>query len=331
MTKRPQERTDLSLPRTTGPIELSQEGFVDAHNHLWIDPIPGAAAGALELQNWDLISSGLNAFRQQGGTAVLDCQPGECGRDGHKLRQLSAACRVAVIGCTGFHLPKYYPSEHWLFSAGPDEAFNYFLDELRNGMRETQNAARPVRPGFIKIACQASLADSPLALMEGAARAAQLTGVALAVHTERGAAAEAILDQLERFGLDASRVILCHLDKRPDSGLHQALAERGALLEYDTFFRPKYSPEQNLWPLLEDMAAAGYTTAVAAATDMADIEMWSAGGVGGHLTQMITVVKPRLAAMGFTEKHIDSFLGGNISARLVPQPEAGAEVPKEHV
>ena len=64
--------------------------------------------------------------------------------------------------------------------------------------------------------------------------------------------------------------MLCHIDKRPDVGLHRDLAAAGVLLEYDTFFRPKYDPERNVWPLVERMLADGYAASIAIGTDLAD-------------------------------------------------------------
>ena len=42
------------------------------------------------------------------------------------------------------------------------------------------------------------------------------------------------------------------------------------MLAYDTFFRPKYDPERNLWPQISAMVAAGLNHVVALATDVAE-------------------------------------------------------------
>jgi phosphotriesterase-related protein len=63
---------------------------------------------------------------------------------------------------------------------------------------------------------------------------------------------------------------LRHIDKRPDHGLHAELTQAGVMLAYDTFFRPKYDPERNLWPQISAMVAAGLNHVVALATDVAE-------------------------------------------------------------
>jgi hypothetical protein len=77
------------------------------------------------------------------------------------------------------------------------------------------------------------------------------------MHTEKGTAVE---DRSCNFSSTRAshpqRLVFCHVDKRPDFAFHQAIAQSGAMLEYDTFFRPKYQPEQTVWPLLEKMIGA---------------------------------------------------------------------------
>jgi 5-phospho-D-xylono-1,4-lactonase len=221
-----------------------------------------------------------------------------------------------VIACTGFHRQRYYPDGHWLWQAASARAARYFLSELNSGLEETLSLPQAARAGFIKIACEALLADTPQAALEGAAAAAVESGAALQVHTEQGQSAEAILETLLDFGLSASQIVLCHMDKRPDIGLHRALAQAGVLLEYDTFYRPKYAPQLRLWPLIEQMAAEGYTSALALATDMAETSLWRSLGGGPGLDGFLTLIQPALVAMGLSPMAIAAMLGGNIASRL---------------
>jgi predicted metal-dependent phosphotriesterase family hydrolase len=167
----------------------------------------------------------------------------------------------------------------------------------------------------VKAACEATLDATPLALLEGAAWATLQTGAALAIHTEQGQAAEVIIRFLEIRGVGMDRVILCHMDKRPDFGLQRELAQAGVLLEFDTFHRPKYNPEANLWPLIERMAAAGLDGSIALATDMADPALWAYGGGPGPAS-LPDSIRSRLRALDLQEEAIVGMLGHNIAARL---------------
>ena len=246
-----------ALTTVLGPLAAAEVGVTDAHQHVWIEPLPGVEPGAPVLADFSAAGAGLRAYRAAGGSALLDCQPDGAGRNAAKLAALSRSSGVAIVACTGFHLRKYYPPDHWLWSATESEAGDYFIRELRDGVSESP-AEEAIRTGFIKIACGANLAQTPGGLLAAAAEASRQTGAALLVHTEQGAAAEEILRRLDDFGAVPGRVVLCHVDKRPDVGLHRNLAAAGVLLEYDTFFRPKYDPERNVWPLVEQMLADGY-------------------------------------------------------------------------
>jgi len=333
-----------------GPVPPEALGVTDAHSHLYIAPVPGGAAGAPVLIDVEGVARELAGFRALGGGAIVDCQPGGCGRDGRVLRQLSERTGIHVVAATGFHRRVYYPADAPLFDLSAEAAAGYFLGEIREGLEETRPAdpspqlspegrggqASPegrgseiVYPGVIKIAAEGTLDASPPALFEAAAAVARETGYAIEVHTERGAAVEELLAFFGGRALSPRRLVFCHVDKRPDFGLHRELAQAGVLLEYDTFFRPKYDPERGVWPLLGKMAAAGLAGRVALATDMADSTLWAelrpklgaelGGGPG--LAGIFTIIKARLEQMGLPGETIAGLLGGNIAIRIATSDE----------
>jgi phosphotriesterase-related protein len=306
-----------------GPVPAESLGVTDAHSHLYIAPVPGGAADAPVLTDSEGVARELIAFRALGGAAIVDCQPGGCGRDGRVLRQLSQQTGVHIVASTGFHRRVYYPADAPLFSLSAARAADVFRGEIRNGLAETRadaagNGTLPVLPGVIKIAAEATPDASPLALFEAAAAVAMETGYAIEMHTERGASVEAFLDFFLARGLAPGRLVFCHVDKRPDFGLHRELATAGVLLEYDTFFRPKYEPERGVWPLLAQMVAAGLAGRVALATDMADPLLWAELGGGPGLAGIFTIIRARLEQIGIAEGTITALLGGNIAGTLAP-------------
>ena len=75
------------------PFHMSSLGITDAHNHMWIEPVPGADPGGPVLNQFDPILKELIEYREKGGGTLLDCQPEGCGRDGNKLLALSKASK----------------------------------------------------------------------------------------------------------------------------------------------------------------------------------------------------------------------------------------------
>ena len=300
-----------SVQTVTGLIAVQRLGVVDAHNHVWIAPDERLPPAMPRLCDQSAIQAELSDYRQAGGTAIVDCQPGGCGRDGRMLARLARASGVYLVACTGFHLRQYYPAHHWLWQASAEQAARLFVNEVRYGLEETTDTPHPVRAGFIKIACQARLEQTSLGLLEAAAMASLQTGSPLMAHTERGLDAERIVGRLTGWGVPASRLALAHMDKRPDRGLHRALADAGVLLIYDTFYRPKYDPDHNLLPLLEHMLGAGYERRIAIGTDMADASFWQRLGGRPGLTGLFSTILPRLQNIGLSSAVISRLTGGN--------------------
>ena len=300
----------------SGPISPSSLKVVDAHNHLWIEAVDGGSPGSPHLTDYDAILSELKEYFEAGGAAIVDCQPGGCGRNGTRLLELSRESGVAVIAATGFHRRTYYPGSWWMWGAPSQAIARYFIDEVQSGLRETLELPEAVRAGFIKCACESTVAETPQAPLEAAAWAAAELGLCVEVHTEKGADAKGILDFFVGRGVRAGQIVLCHMDKRPDLGLHRSLAEAGACLEYDTFYRPKYAPDRNVWSLIEAMVLNGFDNSIALATDMAEASMWRHLGGRPGLTGFVKEIRPRLEEMRLGTPAIQNLIGGNIARRL---------------
>jgi phosphotriesterase-related protein len=295
-----------------GPSQAEWTGTIDAHNHIWIDPVPGAAPDSPVLNDPGRILSELSDYRLAGGAAIVDCQPGGCGRNANRLVWLSQQSDLPVIGCTGFHRRRYYPPEAPIWSLDEDQLARQFVSELQDGMAETRLTPQPAQAGFIKVAAEATLDETPQAALAAAAAAAVQTGAALQVHTEKGAQAGEVVEYFTQKGVAASQLLICHIDKRPDHGLHAELAQAGVMLEYDTFYRPKYDPQRNLWPLIDFMVASGLDHMVALATDLAESAQWQHYGGGPGLAAFPTDVRSRLAARNCDPAVIQRLTGGNI-------------------
>ena len=305
-----------------GLVAPAELGVTDAHSHVWIEPVEGANLAGLILDDVSAIATELQDYKAQGGGAIVDCQPGGVGRNGLQLRTISEASGVHIIASTGFHLRRYYPPDAALWSMTIVAAADYFLNEIEYGLQESRDAVSPVYPGVIKIAAELTLATSPIALFEAAAAAARLSGLAIEMHTEQGADVARLLEFFLAQGVPPQQLVFCHVDKRPDFGLHQELARAGVLLEYDTFVRPKYQPDQNAWPLLRQMIAAGLAGSVALPTDCALTSMWLNFGGGPGPAAFLTQVAARLNSLQVDPNTETDLLGRNIARRLaVAQPE----------
>ena len=299
-----------------GLIDHMLLGVTDAHNHVWIEAVAGAESAAPVLDEEEKIIEELRSYRADGGTSLLDCQLRGSGRNGNMLARLATQSGVNLIACKGFHRRKYYPPEYRLFTASETKIAEHFISEYTTALEECQDEEVAVRAGFIKIALEVDWKEIPQAALEATAAAAFETGALIAIHTEKGLLAEKAILYFDNQHIKPHQLVLCHMDKRPDFGLHSEIARFGTLLEYDTFFRPKYEPETRLWPLLFDMLAYGFDDSIALATDMAEKEMYTSIGKGPGLASLPREISARLSRANQSDDVIRQLIGGNISRRL---------------
>jgi predicted metal-dependent phosphotriesterase family hydrolase len=306
-----------------GVTEQIPGGVVDGHAHVWIDQIDEVSGeGIFVLTDEDAIARELTDFRGAGGAAVIDCQPPQTGRNLGRLARLSRLSGVTIIASTGFHLPRYYRPGEGPWAGTESAARVLFERELTVGVAN-KSGEEQIRVGVIKTAHPGDLDAQFVPLLRAALEASDRTGACVLIHTEKGAGVEPLADFIEGEGGDPRRVVLCHMDKRADPGLHQELADRGFLLEYDTFYRPKYGPEENLWPLLERMLKDGYREAISCGLDLADPLMWRFSGDTGGMPGLPTQITARLEGLGASTDDLSALLRQNILGRVANAHLAG--------
>lgn len=304
----------------TGTVAVEAVQLADGHEHVWIKPAGGVSEDArIELNDYPRIRQELEAFKAAGGTLLVDCQPGGAGRDTRQLRRLSEETGVLITATTGAHQRKYYPPDSWQWRAGVDEAARYFISELTEGTRESlgeESGAEPVRAAIIKIGYEGVIEGQTEVLMEAAAVASRQTGASILFHTEMGRNIEALIPFFEKHGVAPNRLYMCHVDKRPDVGLHRELARAGVLLGYDTFGRPKYDPDHNVWRLIPALAADGLAHGMAVCLDFAFPSMWRSFGGEPGLTFIQSDILPHLAQIGLDAATIKRLTAQNVANRL---------------
>jgi phosphotriesterase-related protein len=113
--------------------------------------------------------------------------------------------------------------------ASEEALYDWMLAELQSGIEDTGFKA-----GWIKL----SAGDDGMTRLEerilrAAARAAKATDALIGSHTIRGRVVMDQLDIIEAEGGSASRFLSIHTQAEADFGLHKAVFERGAWIEYD--------------------------------------------------------------------------------------------------
>lgn len=262
-----------NIQAVTGLHTIDKIGMVDAHVHIWAKD-ERCNLNISEVSNRAVVEHCIENFKLNGGRLAVDCTPYGCGRNGNVLYSISQKTGIDIVSVTGFHLQKYYPVNSKVWNYSLEQAQLFFKKEVDQGLEETINSGKDIKAGIIKIPFTGSLDDKYKTLTDAALSTSLETGIPVLVHTERGKNVEWFADYIENSGLSPQKVVFCHVDKRNDIGVHKDLASRGFYLEYDTFLRPKYNPEKNVYVLMENMLIDGFKDSLMIGTDISENAMW---------------------------------------------------------
>lgn len=219
-------RAYLEPPRETMPkdprVTIENLGFVRANLV--------SLADNLVMDDPAIAIRELRDVRALGGSAIVDMTTIGLGRRIEELPEISRRSGLHVIAGCGFYVDRSLPE--WVRNADVDELAEMLVRELRDGVGETG-----IRPGIIgEIGTTFPTTETELKALRAAAVASVETGAAVNVHLAgNGAYALDVLAVLTSEGMAPAHVIFSHLDTWLDREYHRAVAESGAVLEYDTF------------------------------------------------------------------------------------------------
>ena len=291
-----------------GPLPGAKLGHCQMHEHIFVLPTPNSVKyPALEISDEEKSLQELLAYRNAGGSAILDAQPLGAGRDIAALKRLSANSGVHIIATTGYHLPAFYEADHWIFTETKQQLQARFLAELTKGV--DVGGGEKVFPGAVKSAIGN---DGPAGRLEiclrAAAAAAAEAGVPLIMHTEKGIGALEAIRMCVEEGMQPCRIAVCHVDRQAsDFAPHDAIAETGVFMEYDTIARYKYHDDESERALIAHMIQQGYAEKILIALDTTAARLTSYGDPAAPgLDFILKEFIPALRAMGLSGDIIDT-------------------------
>ena len=304
-----------------GQVDPLLLGHCQMHEHLFVQHGPAALQNSdLCLDSFPKTVQEMLVYRAAGGQALVDAQPVGSGRMATALCEASRESGVHVVASTGFHRPLFYPDGHWLFTTPVDRLQALFLQELMEGMFDDGMTAWPrvqasTNPetgslptaGIIKVAAgpdglpKTEEASVPFL---AAARAAASSGAPVLIHTEGGLHGASLVRFFCEQDIPANRVIVSHLDKRPDNGKAiRDVLDLGAWVCLDTLLRPRYVSEEREMKLIAELVQAGYLDRLTLGLDVTRARMRSYGGATG-LDDLLMQVVPALLRYGLEAEAI---------------------------
>ncbi|MBX3030486.1 MAG: phosphotriesterase-related protein [Chloroflexi bacterium] len=272
-----------------GPVDASTLGFGLPHEHLRIDLISVFPAAMLafdfQLIDEELQTDEVRLFRDAvqaagwpGSPWIVDVTTdARMGRDPLFLRRVSESLDLPVVmGCGRYREPWYEP--------GFAERSTRGLAELLTAEIEQGVDGTGIRPGIIGElgADRDFVSPAEERTLRAAAIAHARTGLPITLHARFGQVGIAQLDILEDAGVRPERIIVGHTDTDPDLDYHEAIARRGAWVQYDCIRgRVPLVPERRVRYLLE-ARRRGFLDRVLLSHDVCALSMLRAYGGTGY-------------------------------------------------
>jgi phosphotriesterase-related protein len=297
----------------TGDLAPDQLGGTDYHEHLFqTSPL---LAGD-ELDDLELSARETSELHAAGIETLVDLTPIGLGRNPTGLREISVRTGVRIVAATGVHREAHYPAGHWVRDLDEAALAKRFEHELRDGIAvadpSAEAASSGVRAGVIKVGIGYwSISPFERRVLAATGAAHRATGAPVVCHLEMGTAGFEAASVLEAAGVRRDKLVLAHVDRNPDPGLHLELAASGVYLGYDGASRAKYWPDSTLIDCLVAVAAGGGSDRLLLGGDVGRRSSFTAyGGLPG-MAYLPRRFVPRLRAAGGQEL---------VSAVLVDNP-----------
>jgi phosphotriesterase-related protein len=306
-----QDQPAATVTTVLGEVDASSLGRTNCHEHLFqVTPLlPGD-----ELDDEDASGREAAMLRRSGFEAMIDATPTCLGRDPAALARISRLTGLHIVATTGAHREAHYGDGHWLTELDEAQLASRFAADVEVGMADRDapggieerkaNPARtdvgaPIRAGVLKAGIGYwGWTTFERRVLAAVATTHLRTGTPVLVHLEHGSATFELLDLLGADGVPADAVLLAHVDRNPDPGLHAELAATGAYLGYDGFARTRNWPDSVLIDCLVRAAELGASERLLLGGDVARRSRYVAYGGRPGLSYLGTRVIPRLERAG---------------------------------
>ena len=319
------EMMDKRIYQTVlGQIGEEELGHCQPHEHIYIvDTIDQEICPLICMNNLPLSAKELCLYHERGGDTVVDSNPLATGRDALALQDISRLSGVNIIATTGYHIPKFYPAGHWIWTTPEEELTELFSSEITEGMYLGGSYVWPevrtsVRAGLIKaVITKEGLSDPhTVRLLTAAGKASVRTGASIMIHTD-GVDELKLIDLLAgKIGVDTGSILVCHVDRQvEDLRIHEEIASTGVFMEYDTITLFQFHNNADELRMLRHMADRGYIDQILISTDPETDRMKAYGGKVG-IDYILEHFIPLMRLTGFSEDEITKITRRNPAKAL---------------
>lgn len=284
---------------TLGPKRREELGMILPHEHVFVDLRTPDQPGYGEAEIAEVVAlmvPQIEAIKRQGVTLLVECTTGGVGRRADIDLAVSKAADFPIVVPTGNYREPWMPA--WIAEASESDLEQWMVSELTEGMEDTG-----VLAGWIKLSAgDDGITPLEARILRAAARASVRTNAVIGSHTIRGRVVMDQLDILQSEGCAAERFISIHTQEEKDFGLHRALVERGAWIEYDHVGR---APDQELVAMIMRALETGLGEHLLISHDLGWYDpAQPGGGIPRPYTHLVENLLPALTNAGASQDAI---------------------------
>lgn len=290
-----------------GDIDPSEFGVCYAHEHIIIDDsVATMRFPDFRLPSVENAITELKQFHADGGRAMVDSMPCDAGRNVLKLAEISRSSGVHILCPTGIHLAKYYDDGHWSHRYSVEQLAGLFISDIEHGIDRHDYSGpiverTPHRAGLIKIATGGEeITARGRRVFDAAAIAHLRTGAPILTHVEEGVGALQQVELLSSHGVDPSKVVLSHTDRKPEFSYHRDILQTGVCVEYDSTFRWKTTENPTLELLVELIPE--FPNQIMLGMDAARPSYWRSYGGSPGLSFLLNEFSQAMTARGIDKE-----------------------------
>jgi phosphotriesterase-related protein len=306
----------MTIMTVTGPIEDSELGVTQTHEHLLIN-----LSGTVLVWNYsafddvDLAIDEIAAFRAAGGRSIVETTTIGIARDPIGLRRISEASGVNVVMGAGWYRELVYPP--YIARSDVDTLADMLVRDIEEGVDGTG-----VRAGIIgEIGTDIEfITPGQERVFRAAARAQRRTGVAISTHCQR--TGRLGMDQVKILldeGVPPDRIVIGHHGDKRHVDFELELLEQGVYVQFDHVGFKELQPDEQRARNAKAVIDAGFVDRLLISQDVCLPHQlrWYGGYGYGHL---LTTFVPMLRAVGVTQEQIDTLLVANPARVLSIRP-----------
>lgn len=307
-----------------GSLRPEDLGFTQCHEHLLLSKGESYRQNpSLWMDDEEASIKEVAAYRELGGSALVEAQPVGCDRVSQGLEEISRRTGVHIVASTGFHKMQFYPKGHWIGNTEKGRLAGLFVKELTQGMYIRTEQVSPLenstltggtgvkacqtgaQAGIIKTALDdCGLEGVYTELFCAAAAAQKETDAPMMVHIEPGSSPMELVSFLEKQGVNLEKVYFCHMDRAcRDWETFRQVLNSGVSLEFDTIGRFLYHSDERELELIKKVLAENEDRLLLSLdTTRARLKSYCPDGVG--LTYILEVFLPKMCRRGVSQKQL---------------------------